>query len=112
MKGAQLLAKMADALDVSLDYLYMRTDDPRTVEAVKADRDPEAENDLRISSPVWLQGEPDHDGRYLCKMLIGKDAKPHEQRMEWKAGGWYVYGDPADKFDMSVQCWWPLPPEV
>ena len=112
VKGAQLLAKMADALDVSLDYLYMRTDDPRTVEAVKADRDPEAENDLRISSPVWLQGEPDHDGRYLCKMLIGKDAKPHEQRMEWKAGGWYVYGDPADKFDMSVQCWWPLPPEV
>jgi len=112
VKGAQLLAKMADALGVSLDYLYMRTDDPRTVAAVEADRDPEAENDLRISSPVWLQGDPDHDGRFLCKMLIGKDAKPHEQRMEWKAGGWYVYGDPADKFDMSVQCWWPLPPEV
>lgn len=112
VKGAQLLAKMADALGVSLDYLYMRTDDPRTVDAVEADWNPEAENDLRISSPVWLQGDPDHDGRFLCKILIGKDAKPHEQRMEWKAGGWYVFGDPADKFDMSVQCWWPLPPEV
>lgn len=110
--AAQMLCEMADLLGVSIDYLMLRTDDPRTVEAVKADRDPEAENDLRISSPKWIKGEPDHDGRYLCKMLIGKDAKPHEQRMEWKAGGWYVYGDPADKFDMSVQCWWPLPPEV
>ena len=110
--AAQMLCEMADLLGVSIDYLMLRTNDPRTVDAVTADRDPEAENDLRISSPTWIQGEPDHDGRYLCKMLIGKDAKPHEQRMEWKAGGWYVYGDPADKFDMSVQCWWPLPPEV
>ena len=74
--------------------------------------DPDAENDLRISSPVWIQGDPDHDGRYFCRVLIGKDEKPHEQRMEWKDGGWHVFGDPADKYDMTVQSWWPLPPEV
>ncbi len=76
------------------------------------DLDPEAENDLRISSPTWIQGEPEQDGRYFCRVLIGKDARPHEQRMEWKAGSWYVYGDPADKYEMTVQSWWPLPPEV
>lgn len=74
--------------------------------------DPDAENDLRISAPVWIQGDPDHDGRYFCRVLIGKDEKPHEQRMEWKDGGWRVFGDPADKYDMTVQSWWPLPPEV
>ena len=74
--------------------------------------DPDSEDDLRISSPVWLQGDPDHDGRYFCRVLIGKDEKPHEQRMEWKDGGWHVFGDPADKYEMTVQGWWPLPPEV
>lgn len=74
--------------------------------------DPDAENDLRVSSPVWFEDEPDHDGRYFCRVLIGKAGKPHEQRMEWKDGGWRVFGDPADKYDMTVQSWWPLPPEV
>ena len=74
--------------------------------------DPDAEDDLRISSPVWLQGDPDHDGRYFCRVLIGDGAKAHEQRMEWKDGGWHVFGDPADKYDITVQNWWPLPPEV
>ena len=76
------------------------------------DLDPDAENDLRVSSPVWFKDEPDHDGRYFCRVLIGKAGKPHEQRMEWKDGGWRVFGDPADKYDMTVQSWWPLPPEV
>ena len=75
------------------------------------DLDPDAENDLRVSSPVWFKDEPDHDGRYFCRVLIGKAGKPHEQRMEWKDGGWHVFGDPADKYDMTVQSWWPLPPE-
>ena len=76
------------------------------------DLDPGAENDLRVSSPVWFKDEPDHDGRYFCRVLIGKAGKPHEQRMEWKDGGWRVFGDPADKYDMTVQSWWPLPPEA
>lgn len=72
------------------------------------------ETDLRIAAaaPAWCDGEPEQDGRYFCRVLIGKDAKPHEQRMEWRSGGWWVFGDPADKFDMAVQSWWPLPPEV
>ena len=43
---------------------------------------------------------------------MGEDERPHEQRMEWKAGGWRVFGDPADKYQMKVVAWWPLPPEV
>ena len=78
------------------------------------DLDVEADDDLRIAAaaPAWIQGEPAHDGRYFCQVLIGKDARPHEQRMEWKAGSWHVFGDPADKYEMTVQSWWPLPPEV
>lgn len=83
-----------------------------TADTDDEDLDPDAENDLRVSSPVWFKDEPDHDGRYFCRVLIGKDGKPHEQRMEWKDGGWRVFGDPADKYDMTVQSWWPLPQEV
>lgn len=83
-----------------------------TADTDDEDLDPDAENDLRVSSPVWFKDEPDHDGRYFCQVLIGKAGKPHEQRMEWKDGGWRVFGDPADKYDMTVQSWWPLPPEV
>lgn len=96
----------------ALDKVW-RTEE--TVSAADTDDDgpdPDDGNDLRISTPAWIQGDPDHDGRYFCRVLIGKDAKPHEQRMEWKSGGWRVFGDPIDKYDMTVQSWWPLPPEV
>lgn len=72
----------------------------------------DAANDLRISSPVWITGEPQHDGRYYCRVIIGGDAKPHEQRMEWKDGRWMVFGEQAGKYQIVVHGWWPLPPEV
>lgn len=103
-----------DALTGAALQAAWKTEKPKVSAADTEDEgpDPDAENDLRISAPVWIQGDPDHDGRYFCRVLIGKDEKPHEQRMEWKDGGWHVFGDPADKYDMTVQSWWPLPPEV
>lgn len=80
-----------------------------TCEEVDGD---DAANDLRISSPAWITGEPDHEGRYYCRVIIGGDAKPHEQRMEWKDGRWMVFGEPAGKYQTVVHGWWPLPPEV
>ena len=67
---------------------------------------------IPILSAAWQTGDPVDDGRYFCRVLIGEDERPHEQRMEWKAGGWRVFGDPADKYQMQVVAWWPLPPEV
>ena len=113
----KILRTWTDVYDMlCLDALYRVAQIPEVsaadTEDDEEDLDPEAENDLRISSPTWIQGEPEQDGRYFCRVLIGKDARPHEQRMEWKASSWYVYGDPAGKYEMTVQSWWPLPPEV
>ena len=95
---------MADLLGVSLDYLFLRTDNPAGM--------PVSEPDTGGNALEWKTGEPPRDGRYYCRILIGDAARPHEQRMEWKNGAWYVFGDPADKVEIKVVGWWPLPAEV
>ena len=94
------------ALNRAAMELYTKAE---TCEEVEGD---DAANDLMISTPAWLTGEPDHEGRYYCRVIIGGDAKPHEQRMEWKDGRWMVFGEPAGKYQIVVHGWWPLPPEV
>jgi ParB family chromosome partitioning protein len=101
---ARTLCKMADLLGVSLDYLFLRTDNPAGM--------PVSEPDTGGNALEWKTGEPPRDGRYYCRILIGDAARPHEQRMEWKNGTWYVFGDPADKVEIKVVAWWPLPAEV
>ena len=86
--------------------------DPDEDEDEDDDYDPEAENDLRISSPAWIVGEPERDGRYLCRVLIGEEEVQHEQRMEWRDGGWTVFGGPAAQYQITVTAWWPLPNEM
>ena len=71
-----------------------------------------SEPDTGGNALEWKTGEPPRDGRYYCRILIGDAARPHEQRMEWKNGTWYVFGDPADKVEIKVVGWWPLPAEV
>lgn len=80
--------------------------------SVEKDEKVSAADTETAPAAVWSTGEPKSNGRYLCAVLIGDDLKPHEQRMEWKDGKWYVFGDPADKYEMSISKWWPLPPEV
>ena len=101
--------KLADMLNCSLDYLAGRSDEPK---AAVSGPDTEKAEEIQILSAAWQTGEPVDDGRYFCRVLIGEDERPHEQRMEWRAGGWRVFGDPADKYQMQVVAWWPLPPEV
>ena len=103
-RQAGQLVKMADLLGVSLDYLFLRTDNPAGM--------PVSEPDTGGNALEWKTGEPPRDGRYYCRILIGDAARPHEQRMEWKNGAWYVFGDPADKVEIKVVGWWPLPAEV
>ena len=76
------------------------------------DYDPDAADDLRISAPAWIVGEPERDGRYLCRVLIGEEEVQHEQRMEWRDGGWTVFGGPAAQYQITVTAWWPLPNEM
>ena len=92
------LADWADALNCSLDFLAGRTDEPRNVpgSGTKAE---------------WMYEEkPPKDGRYLCLIDMGDDMI-HEQRCDWRLGGWYCYSQPVDEM-FRVMAWWPLPPEV
>ena len=94
-----------------LDALYRVAQLPEPDEDPVSDEDTEDEaaEDLRISAPAWLIGDPEHDGRYLCRVLIGPDETPHEQKMEWRSGEWRVFGNAAEKYQIAVQSWWPLP---
>ena len=94
------------ALNRAAMELYTKAE---TCEEVEGD---DEANDLMISTPVWITGDPERDGRYFCRVLIGGEKRTHEQRMEWKDGGWMVFGEKADKYQIAVQSWWPLPPEV
>ena len=94
VKAAQSLSKMADLLDVSIDYLMLRTDDPKPC----PDSDTEAVG--------WKTGEPPAEGRYLCTVDLGTGFS--EQRCEWKDGQWMAYGRLMDDV-FKVIAWWPLP---
>lgn len=60
-----------------------------------------------VISPEWRTGEPERDGRYLCRVDMGLN-KPHEQTCEYKGGVWSCFGRPIDEVGKVVS-WWPLP---
>lgn len=97
------LCTVADALHVSLDYLFLRDDVP--------DRRNVSETD---TEPTWRTGDPPFDGRYLCRIRFIQDpypAKSGETRCTWRDGKWFTpYGDPIQKY-FAVLSWWPIPPE-
>ena len=94
VKAAQNLAKMADLLDVSIDYLMLRTDDPKPC----PDSDTEAAG--------WKTGDPPTEGRYHCTVDLG--SRLSEQKCDWQNGQWMAYGRPVDDV-FKVIAWWPLP---
>lgn len=97
------LAKWADRLGCTLDYLVGRSKNPKAV--AELDGAPEQELDIL---PSWQTGKP-HEGRYLCLVEMGL-SKLHEQRCEYRDGAWTAYGNPIDNV-FTVKAWWPLPAE-
>lgn len=99
------LCAIADALHVSLDYLFLRDDVPDRRQM------PVSESD---TTPQWRTGDPPADGRYLCRVRFVQDpypAKSGETRCTWRDGKWFTpYGDPIQKH-FAVLSWWPIPPE-
>lgn len=91
------LCRFADALGVSLDYLFLRSDHPEPAEAVPA----------VDTAATWLTGEPSKDGRYLCRIDMGLQTL-HEQTCEYKDGAWSCFGRPIGEVGKVVS-WWPLP---
>jgi ParB family chromosome partitioning protein len=96
------LCTVADALHVSLDYLFLRDDVPDRREL------PVSETD---TTPQWRTGDPPADGRYLCRVKGSSADKVYEQRYIWRGGMWcQTYGKPIPSV-LTVLNWWPLPAE-
>lgn len=97
------LCTVADALHVSLDYLFLRDDVPDRREQAVSESD---------TTPGWRTGEPPEDGRYLCRIrFTPEQARASEARCDWKEGKWYnSFGEKIDGL-FEVLSWWPIPPE-
>ena len=96
------LCAIADALHVSLDYLFLRDDMPDRRQM------PVSETD---TTPKWRTGDPPAEGRYLCRVKGSSADKVYEQRYIWRGGVWcQTYGKPIPSV-LTVLNWWPLPAE-
>ena len=95
------LCKLADALDVSIDYLFLRDDVPNRKKATG-----EAEAAAGTGA-IWQEGTPPRDGRYLCLVDLGT-CKLHEQQCDYAGGIWSAYGRPVDDV-FKIVFWVPLP---
>lgn len=98
------LCRFADALGVSLDYLFLRSDEPETAEQI-LDNLPKAE--LCEAGPHWNEGIPPQAGRYFARIDMG-DGGTHEAVGEYRGGSWSVFNGPLYE-TMKVIGWWPLP---
>ena len=97
------LCTVADALHVSLDYLFLRDDVPDRREQTVSVPD---------TTPTWHTGDPTVEGRYLCRIrFTPENARASEARCDWKEGKWYnSFGEKIDGL-FEVLSWWPIPPE-
>ena len=101
------LCAFADALNVSLDYLFDRDDVPNRKESAAA----AAASPVICDSgdPHWIDGStPQRAGRYLCKIDLGDGMPLHETTCEYQFDRWYAYGAPLLKGALVI-AYWPLP---
>ena len=101
---AEKLCRFADALDVSLDYLFLRSEHPERAEEILNNL-PQAE--LCEAAPQFGEGDPPGEGRYFARIDMG-DGGVHEAVGEYRGGRWSVFGGPLYE-KMQVVGWWPLP---
>ena len=104
---AEKLCRFADALDVSLDYLFLRSEHPERAEEILNNL-PQAE--LCEAAPQFGEGDPPGEGRYFTRINMG-DGGVHEAVGEYRGGRWSVFGGPLYE-KMQVVGWWPLPEKM
>ena len=95
------LCTVADALYVSLDYLFLRDDVPDRREASVS------ETDTKVA---WRTGKPSDEGRYYCRVKIGA-GRIREMACILRRGKWYAAFDVNVPIVGPVLGWWPLPAE-
>ena len=88
--------------------------------AAQAGREKDGETEAPVAkldtaaAPAWQTGTPQRNGRYYCRIRFADSpedgGRVHEQRGEWRDGGWWFFGEP-EKYGIQVVGWWPLPDE-
>ena len=91
------LCTVADALHVSLDYLFLRDDVPDRRHVSVSD-----------TTTGWRYGTPAGDGRYFCSVQIGK-GRYREMCCILRDGKWYSEFDHNLRIQGPVLGWYPLP---
>lgn len=84
------MCRVADLLDVSIDYLLGRSEEFRPV--------------------GWQTGTPQYPGKYVVRVKFDPDAPVATEDMSWD-GKWFMYGKPIDE-SIEVMCWIAMPEET
>lgn len=82
VEAAQMICKMADLLDVSIDYLMMRTDEPKPAAAAVSGTD---------TGIRWNTGTPAEPGEYVAVCGAPKEKTPGswiKLIQRWTGDGW------------------------
>ena len=95
--SARDIAKVADQLGCSVDFLLGRTDNPSVGSA---------DSSLCTREPQWQDGEPEKAGRCWCKIDFCDGLEPWTEDLRWNGERWLSLTDGA-----IVVAWWPLPEE-
>lgn len=107
---AERLIGIADTLGCSLDYLFMRTDEPGL--AVSGSDTP-AGQEISVRHLGWLTGTPP-DGQRAWAKFMGEDTREFTMLAHYREdSGWHA-GDrvnPWSEIDEKCIGWWPLPEE-
>jgi len=108
------------ALDRAAQALFEPEDDEDSEARSTSHANPrvamdEEEAESRMDTNLgWKTGTPQRNGRYYCRILFADSpedgGRVHEQRGEWRDGGWWFFGEP-EKYGIQVVGWWPLPDE-
>lgn len=105
------LAKWADALGCSLDYLMLRSEDPEGGKT-KAPADAESVPESGTGAVEWKTGEPTEDGFYACRFDLGKDAFGKDRTVPQVAkrqGGKWWFTTINATIDSECLGWYKLP---
>ena len=101
------IVKAADALDCSLDYLFLRTNVPEINPG--AAKVPEQD-----TAPAWQTGKPEAEGWYAVKTRVGQFDHIFRRVLYWVDNDWFRSPAAAqhELDDLTeVIGWYPLPEE-
>lgn len=100
---ARILCKMADLLGVSLDYLFLRTDNPMGLAVSEPDT---------VSTPGWKTGAPPEPGDYAVRVGFGLKEDPrgcYTKVVTWTGSYWSEGNNVPIRDGLTIFRWVKLP---